>query len=198
MASAMPEASYSWWSVVGGDSGEDVMVEETDRIMVSSSSQFLHIPIPLSLLLYFILHLQLFGGNGTLLIAMVTRDDAGIYFCIASNSYGNISSNYLTLRVSGESLSLSHIARTAHVHAHTHTHAYSHAHADYAHTNLSSPPLSLPLPLPPSLPLPGAAVPLAPDGVTLSSLTSSSATVQWDHITSAYPPVHVRGHTRCL
>ena len=53
MASAMPEASYSWWSVVEGDSGEDVMVEETDRIMVSSSSQFLHIPIPLSLTVFY-------------------------------------------------------------------------------------------------------------------------------------------------
>ena len=48
---------------------------------------------------------QTFGGNGTLLFVMVQREDAGSYFCNASNDYGSLVSQYLTLRVSGESLS---------------------------------------------------------------------------------------------
>ena len=38
------------------------------------------------------------------------------------------------------------------------------------------------------------AVPLPPIGVRLTSLTSFSATIHWDHISSSYPPVHVRSH----
>jgi hypothetical protein len=107
VAFSIPSSTYSWWKV--GDGGEEERVEDSASILT-------------------------FGGNGTLLFVMVQREDAGSYFCNASNDYGSLVSQYLTLRVS--------------------------------------------------------AVPLAPTELGLNSLSSSSADIRWDRVSSSYPPVH--------
>ena len=38
------------------------------------------------------------------------------------------------------------------------------------------------------------AVPLAPTELGLNSLSSTSADIRWDRVSSSYPPVHVRPH----
>ena len=87
---------------------------------------------------------------------MVQREDAGSYFCNASNDYGSLVSQYLTLRVSGES--------------------------------------SFILPLRILSFFVSPAVPLAPTELGLNSLSSTSADIRWDRVSSSYPPVHVRPH----
>lgn len=71
IACGIPEVDYLWFRWIGGML---VPVELDARVM---------------------------EVNGTLNIAMATRDDAGQYKCVALNEHGNVTSDPATLSVAG-------------------------------------------------------------------------------------------------